>query len=241
MKLIISSALVFASSALASYDDIVKHVLTVLGEDDQTKSINIPDLAAGYGCYCMFSDITGAGRSDPKDAMDTVCKQLNDAYACIAHEEDNCNPATVAYNPISSLSTNSWNDCAMANNGLGACAVKTCAAEHEFGVGWSGLTMDIVRDAVADGTVVQLMANGGPMAVLLNDALKHANMGDYDVACPKGTAVTFGDKQCCGSYPNKFPYRDQNGARQCCDSSVFNTATHQCCNDVEVKLAGASC
>merc|ERR1712179_252640 len=238
MNPVMNSAILLASTAMASYDDIIKHVLTVIEEDTQVKSINVPQIADGYGCYCMFTDISGAGRSDPVDGVDSLCKQINDAYTCIATEHPDCNPATVAYNKISFNSNDVWNDCMMANRPTDnpLCSMKVCAAEFEFAANLAKMTTDVIKEQGFPA----IMAAGGPWGFLISDENKHANF-DFETQCPKSTSTTYGEKKCCGSYPSKFPYRDQNGARQCCTDAVFNSATHQCCNGDEVKLADASC
>ena len=36
--------------------------------------------------------------------------------------------------------------------------------------------------------------------------------------------------QCCGSYPNRFEFLTQGGARSCCGSVTYNSNQHDCCN-----------
>jgi len=50
-----------------------------------------------------------------------------------------------------------------------------------------------------------------------------------------------GQLQCCGSYPNRVPYHDQNGGRQCCIDRVYNSAEKQCCGDGTVTNIDGTC
>ena len=43
--------------------------------------------------------------------------------------------------------------------------------------------------------------------------------------------------ECCGSYPNRFEFLTQGGARSCCGSVTYNPNQHDCCNG-EVKDLG---
>ena len=45
--------------------------------------------------------------------------------------------------------------------------------------------------------------------------------------------------QCCGTYPTRYPYNSEDGARGCCNGHTFNSLTHECCNTV--LLAAGSC
>ena len=36
--------------------------------------------------------------------------------------------------------------------------------------------------------------------------------------------------ECCGSYPNRFEFSTQGGARSCCGSVTYNPNQHDCCN-----------
>ena len=53
-----------------------------------------------------------------------------------------------------------------------------------------------------------------------------------------GTGGSAGiERECCGTYPNRFQYMPQGGARSCCGEVTYNTSQHDCC-DGEVKDSG---
>jgi len=43
---------------------------------------------------------------------------------------------------------------------------------------------------------------------------------------------------CCGAYPARFPYKTQQGARQCCNDTTFNPLLLQCCADNSLVPVG---
>merc|ERR1712048_393740 len=36
-------------------------------------------------------------------------------------------------------------------------------------------------------------------------------------------------QECCGTFPDRFPYRTQGGGRACCNGATYSTATLECC------------
>ena len=66
-------------------------------------------------------------------------------------------------------------------------------------------------------------------------------MGSFDVAtqCVSKAGVQ-SEKDCCGDFPNRFPFRTMSGSRECCGSTTFNNAILQCCaSDNTVGIACA--
>merc|ERR1712117_162257 len=43
------------------------------------------------------------------------------------------------------------------------------------------------------------------------------------------TTSSIPSQDCCGSFPDRFPYRPQGGARACCNGATYNTVTLACC------------
>merc|ERR1712071_563547 len=44
---------------------------------------------------------------------------------------------------------------------------------------------------------------------------------------------------CCGEYPERFPYKTNNGARDCCVATTFATALLECCGNGSTAVIGA--
>ena len=50
-----------------------------------------------------------------------------------------------------------------------------------------------------------------------------------------------GELQCCGTFPNRVPYHDKDGGRQCCIDKVYNTNDKQCCGDGSLASVDGTC
>merc|ERR1712084_50855 len=52
------------------------------------------------------------------------------------------------------------------------------------------------------------------------------------------TATPIPAWQCCGAYPNRFPYKTNNGARGCCSGATYATALLECCPNGSTAVIG---
>merc|ERR1712048_1194977 len=46
------------------------------------------------------------------------------------------------------------------------------------------------------------------------------------------------EKQCCGEYPQRYPYKPLKGFHDCCNGKIFETVEKECCLDGSVKKIG---
>jgi len=46
------------------------------------------------------------------------------------------------------------------------------------------------------------------------------------------------EKQCCGEYPNRFPFKPLQGFHDCCDGKVYERTERECCTDGSLKNSG---
>lgn len=53
------------------------------------------------------------------------------------------------------------------------------------------------------------------------------------------TATPIPAWQCCDSFPNRFPYKTNNGARDCCNGATYATALLECCPNGSTAVIGA--
>ena len=42
--------------------------------------------------------------------------------------------------------------------------------------------------------------------------------------------------ECCGNYPDRFPFNSENGTRGCCHGKTFDSANLMCCVDGSVDI-----
>merc|ERR1712088_1005334 len=107
-------------------------------------------------------------------------------------------------------------ECAAANEGNN-CAIRACIVEGAF---------------IAN--LLDVFASGGS----IDDSLRHENGFDVATSCPiKISSKAPGEKQCCGNYPNRFPFKTTGGDRrknfynrQCCGTRTYNANNMKCCN-----------
>merc|ERR1712117_99516 len=75
------------------------------------------------------------------------------------------------------------------------------------------------RGLLAGGTTVAPFA---PTTVVETTALETTAVPETTSGIPA--------QECCGSFPDRFPYRPQGGARACCNGVTYSTATLECCS-----------
>merc|ERR1712025_1028949 len=56
-------------------------------------------------------------------------------------------------------------------------------------------------------------------------------------ACDAQETSDAGSMQCCGEYPERFPFNDKAGCISCCDGKTYNTHKKSCC-DNSIKAFG---
>ena len=114
-------------------------------------------------------------------------------------------------------------NCDRSNNvdpvtGTGYCANAACKVEGKF-------VLDIFSYLFLSG-------------VGIDGSMKHdaANF-DYDNTCaPSGKHNEPSEKECCGDFPVRIPYKTYGGSRACCGSSVYDATIRECCSDGFPKL-----
>lgn len=187
----------------------------------------------GYGCWCYFEENPngatertgiGYGKSNPVNAYDSACKKLAGGYECVVADQaaqgSNCEPWTVPYTQptLSCLQSGQGATacCQAAGNSPGTCGFLACVVERDFVI-----------------TFLDLQAQGVPL-----NAATFGHVNGFDQAgsgCPVTKGVRNPTTACCGQYPDRYPYKTLNGARQCCEASgvgiTFMAAAWDCCSD----------
>merc|ERR1711970_1326011 len=70
-----------------------------------------------------------------------------------------------------------------------------------------------------------------------NTAYKHDNGFDHSAECGFAhTAVS--ERDCCGDYPDRRPYRTDSQMMCCVNTNIFNSETLECCADGTVVAIG---
>merc|ERR1712141_76757 len=239
MKLLLaSSSIAVLLTGVDANFKLMKESYTALAKQLGNRNLLNTALANidSYGCWCYFDDQVGNGKGEPMDLIDAECRNLHRGYECIVADLGaGCVPWTETYFPVlstpflSQFNNNAKAACDHANTvvvNLGACAAAACAVETQF-------TMDYTT--ITQSYNPQFSTYSHPST----------NLGNFN---PKRNCVTndYGtpdksERECCGTFPRRYPFKQYGGAHQCCDGTVFKIATHKCCSGTEVKLNNESC
>jgi len=211
----------------------------VASEDDRafvgTIATKLTDLDH-YGCWCYFDDDWLKAKGPVQDGLDAECKVLVNGYQCLVADAlergHTCDPMSQVYETYDILGGDGdiVADCAANSNGdlpedERQCAIDLCVVEGTFSVGLFALLLAGIADAA------------GYDANLAHP--ENAQDGPFDPAVECATNIVAGhgqsEKECCGAYPTRFPYKTFGGDRDCCGTRTFNTQTLVCCIDPEDK------
>jgi len=167
-----------------------------------------------YGCWCYFNDDHGRGKGQPVDSIDEMCKVLHDGYECAMRDAEaegaTCVPWEIDYtSAVGGGGSTIAEECQVLNAGNN-CAIRACTVEGSF---------------VAN--MIEVFFGGNA----INENNKHSNGFDQATVCAtKKNGGGPANKECCGNYPDRFPYRTVGGDRKCCGTRTYNSLTLKCCD-----------
>merc|ERR1712110_308504 len=168
----------------------------------------------GYGCWCYFEEEHGKGRGQAVDEVDQVCKKLANGYECAMMDTANtCIPWEVNYVSGIGGGPDAINSrCASFN--ANACSEVACILEGHF--------VQEMMTMILFGTGV--------------DSQYHNSNFDVSSECITYVGGGPADKECCGVHPWRKPFHTRGATNACCsEAKVYNTLTHDCCLDGEVR------
>jgi len=228
-----------------------------VSEDDR-KIIELFTISsvANYGCWCRFNQYKPY-RGTPQDTVDQACKQFFQNYDCLGLDFNTnsphfrCDIDTDYTDVIVSLSdpfdpaTDYDAACSAAN--ADPCAAQACHVDAVFIrdvflfladntlnmtlSGWYGFNGNICTgkvDSIAGTT-------GAPGPAATTGAPVPATTAPVVAGT---TATPVPGTACCGSYPNRYPYKTQGGDRQCCVDTTFNVNVLECCPTNVLQVIG---
>ena len=142
--------------------------------------------------------------------------------SCTAHSTSYSNPnVDFASNPSNE---DIYQACFNANGQTNNCETRVCTVEIAFLRDWWSIQVQVYSFQF-DAELSRYQHSQGFTQ-------------DSDCQIIRGTAS---EKQCCGDYPNRFPYRVNGafGERACCDGKTYNKSTFECCNGDTIALTCA--
>lgn len=200
----------------------------------------------GYGCWCNF-DIDGAlsraGRGKPTDDWDQNCKSLYDNYQCILADgaeypdgASECEPWSVEYGEVQTSNADLiQQECARIAGKFGAQAVAL-GLDVLYG-NYHGNNRQVEYNkcveiaCVVESTFIFNLANllldtnGSLTETNFDDTFQHSNPTfDSESVCVASQGVSDPERECCGVYPTRFPFKPLGGARECCADHVVRAA-----------------
>lgn len=215
--------------AVAKMDRLVRNNRT--GDRDEESSIAMPaslqpspfsnffTMISSYGCWCYLNAMDyGRARGPVQDEVDQECQKLEFGYRCAVLDAEARGEECLAYsqsytqhNPFLAMQgLGVQAQCETGNPG-NHCAQQACMIEGYF----------------LQNFFSYFFVPGG---VAYDDTLRHETGFDATDMCSSDKpAQDRGQTECCGAIPDRFPYRNLHGTRQCCDGSVFNTSILKSC------------
>merc|ERR1711981_22898 len=228
MKTFFLSTAFLMNSVLADWETIVQTLTalqesTVQGEQGDRalnqQVLNIFNGINGYGCWCNFNENYTLSHGPVQDGIDQLCKRLVNGYHCGimdgAAAGTPCQTNTQEYTAVQFNSQQTINQfCTVSSDNAGNfCKETACIVEGTFSV-------EMFADMF-----------GGSFSI--NPNLVHISAGgifDPVVECAYQTAGQGrSEKECCGEYPDRYPFKHFNNARQCCGQITYAVDSLQCC------------
>ena len=228
MKAITIGLAGLVGTAMADMDKMIKTLAKAARRNESMRALG-NDWAAdamakidGYGCWCYLDYASTKGRGRPANEVDNACKLLNDGYQCaiMDGEDENkpCEPWSVDYTAAAVGDIATIQNSCNRNNRKGRdalCKRRACMVETLF--------VSSIFTFLLSGDVV-----------LQHETYNHQFGFDVQAECPiSGDQPS--TKQCCGTYPLRYPFKELDGARKCCGEKTYNSMNSQCCPGEVVK------
>ena len=185
-----------------------------------------------YGCWCLpdaTHDLHATGMGKPVDSIDAACKRQYQCYECAGmdHPGRDCDESNTQYNyELTYDSDDPDNNMKKGivclddpTNEKLSCRRSICECDKKLA--------EDLREHFSVWTVDH-----------------HMEQGTFDRSVCKDSRGTGGngghtERECCGSYPDRFPYSAGAG-RSCCGQVTYNPNLH-CCDDNNSVQSLGSC
>jgi len=174
-----------------------------------------------YGCWCYFGDDAGKGQGKAQNEVDELCKSLQTCYRCAKLDsledvsDKICKPGQIEYNVnVNSISNQGALLACQHPLNTDDCQIHVCSCEINF----------INR-------LLQLFFSG----VTFNPDLHHDTWTQHKEVCVHDQNAGPSTMECCGSYPDRKPFRLESTTECCKDMRLYDSEKLYCCADGTVK------
>lgn len=191
-----------------------------------------------YGCWCLPDaehTVEGVGYGNPIDEVDASCKRQASCYECakMDHQGRNCVADQVQYDYELNV------DPTDPNNNMKKSI--TCLDDPNSGKNGGYSEKHSCRRAICECDKKLAEDLREHFHVWTHE--NHQIQGDFNPVAqclknPGNGMGADGEPACCGSYPNRFPYKMNDGARMCCGDRTYDSSLFECCANAEVKAIG---
>lgn len=249
MKLQAVSALaVFASSAMANFEKI-QELFVQLEEAAYNKTIaDDPSLASDrgfspfilgflqdiqyYGCWCFLDDTWDQAKGPVQDGLDQECKNLVMNYRCLVMDAldrgETCDPHSQDYTSYNLFggSEQLVSECNDENKDdeNAQCRIDLCISDGMF-------TLNLFSLMFQQGGIAASQPPYDPTMTHPNNNNAPGNFNPADECKYDYKGAGRSDKECCGSYPSRFPFKTFEGEKACCGDRTYSTLALQCCDN----------
>ena len=150
-------------------------------------------LSSGCWCQLLSANFINSNRGEPVNALDAACRKWHKCNQCTAIDDGSCLGYQHNYGNAEFDSSSKEYSCP---SDLSFCQRNACSCDVALAT------------ELAD----------------LSGEYDEAYGENFDVAeCPTGNGNGTPNRQvdqCCGQYPERFPYASENGIRGCCNGKV---------------------
>lgn len=192
-----------------------------------------------YGCWCNFDSKWRKGQGNPVDVFDLECRNLIKGYECIYMDTAGeggreCVPYDIMY--LEPLNIRHFTD--------DQTIIDACTNQNNFGNDQDAINCR-QRTCIVEAIFVRNLAIMSEQNIEPDrNSFRHSDDDnsngatfDHELNCaitPAGPQ----DKECCGEYPFRYPYRVKEGDFQCCHNTTpYNVFLHECCDDGSTAIS----
>ncbi|CAG5086863.1 Oidioi.mRNA.OKI2018_I69.PAR.g11386.t1.cds [Oikopleura dioica] len=203
---------------------MINHIISTEG--------GLPDLGRpatdflNYGCWCnVLHDRDHARKAFGKslDSLDLACQHWEQCLKCTQMDDTDCQPLLTDYSVLlgtqssgSAYSPGSTATTSCDGNAEG-CGKWACQCDARFAAQF----VAAIREGDFDNANLHASNQWDQSAMC-------AWTGDYDT-----------HDECCGEYPNRFPFATNFGQRACCHNKTYNTNDAMCCANGHISTTGS--
>jgi len=195
------------------------------------------DYFVGSGCWCNFDefgDLSSTGMARPVDEWDENCKTLRENYECIMMDMEaesvECIPWTEVYKPVAVADVDSIADaCFQVAGGHGYLNIPMLFGDYH-GARQTEYNKCVELSCIVESHYIHhvariLLEDAEVGTTNFNEQYLHSNPEfNRRDACVIQQGINDPERECCGEFPARAPFKPFGGNRECCADFTVKTA-----------------